>query len=77
MDSEKSKRKSHDILSQPLSDNLKIRANSVMYRASTLNEIRNERLDNKDSLPESEDSLKLGELVDEIDKKQRKIETKA
>lgn len=48
-----------------------------MYRASTLNEIRNERLDNKDSLPESEDSLKLGELVDEIDKKQRKIETKA
>jgi DNA-binding transcriptional regulator GbsR (MarR family) len=77
MDSEKSKRKSHDILSQPLSDNLKIRANSVAYRASTLNEIRNDRLDHKDSLPESEDSLNLEELVDEIDKKQRKIENKA
>jgi hypothetical protein len=77
MDSEKSKRKSHDILSQPLSDNLKIRANSVVYRASTLNEIRNDRLDHKDSLPESEDSLNLEELVDEIDKKQRKIENKA
>lgn len=77
MDSEKSKRKSHDILSQPLSDNLKIRANSVVYRASPLNEIRNDRLDHKDSLPESEDSLNLEELVDEIDKKQRKIENKA
>jgi hypothetical protein len=77
MDSEKSRRKSHDILSQPLSDNLKIRDKSVLYRASTLNEIRNDRLDHNDSLPESEDSLKLGELVDEIDKKQRKIENKA
>lgn len=49
MDSEKSKRKSLDILSQPLSPDQNIRGNSVQYRASTLNEIRDNRLDHKDS----------------------------